>query len=95
MSQDKPFEFPWSTFGGLRSYSSRKISSYFVAINGTDPFRKGARPDTSGKLWEGFSEAEREYITSCGHILKGRTNGNTDFFHSLANLVSRIDAEAR
>ncbi|KAK0744961.1 hypothetical protein B0T21DRAFT_408025 [Apiosordaria backusii] len=61
----KPIECPWSTFGGLRSYSSKRIASYFSAINGRDPFLKpGAR------AWEGFGDTEREYLDQCGVLLK-------------------------
>ncbi|KAK4663072.1 hypothetical protein QC763_600620 [Podospora pseudopauciseta] len=62
---EKPIECPWSTFGGLRSYSSKRIASYFSAINGRDPFLKpGAR------AWEGFGDTERTYLDQCGILLK-------------------------
>ncbi|KAK0672545.1 hypothetical protein QBC41DRAFT_313469 [Cercophora samala] len=64
---ERPVECPWSTFGGLRSYSSKRIASYFSAINGRDPFMKpGAR------AWEGFGDTERTYLDQCGIMLKGR-----------------------
>ena len=64
--KDKPIECPWSTFGGLRSYSSKRIASYFTAINGRDPFLK-----PGAKEWEGFGDVEKRYMRECGEILRG------------------------
>ncbi|KAK4173618.1 hypothetical protein QBC36DRAFT_335427 [Triangularia setosa] len=61
----KPIECPWSTFGGLRSYSSKRIASYFSASNGRDPFLK-----PEARAWEGFGNIERTYLDQCGILLK-------------------------
>jgi hypothetical protein len=64
--KDEPIECPWSTFGGLRSYSSKRIASFFLAINGQDPFLK---PDAVN--WDGFGEVEKRYLSQCAGIVKG------------------------
>jgi len=67
---DDTFELPWSTFGGLRSYSSRKIASYFLAINGTDPFKTNQGSGKKAVHWNGFGVVEQDYLDQCSAMLK-------------------------
>lgn len=68
--QDKPLEMPWSTFGGLRSYSSREIAAHFQAINGSAPFHmSGEKRVKLGNL--GLSE--NAYLEGCPTLLKGES----------------------
>jgi len=66
--KDKPLEMPWSTFGGLRNYSSKAIGAYFDAINGAAPFQmKSAEVAELGQL--GLIEAQ--YLEDCSKLMKG------------------------
>lgn len=69
------FELPWSTFGGLRSYSSRKIAAHFRAINGNDPFRIKTR---EGTIWDGFGPIETAYLQCCSGLLKRSLRDKAD-----------------
>jgi len=67
-SQDSALEMPWSTFGGLRSYSSQAIAAHFRAIKGTLPFHLPRKDRTAlGKL----GDLENDYLDECPKALKG------------------------
>jgi hypothetical protein len=59
---------PWSTFGGLRSYSSQAIAAHFRAIKGSLPFHLHWRDRAAlAKL----GDLENSYLNACPRVLKG------------------------
>jgi hypothetical protein len=78
-SQDSALEMPWSTFGGLRSYSSQAIAAHFRAIKGSLPFHLPREERAAlGKL----GGLENSYLDACPGVLKGM------FFHQISSLGS-------
>jgi hypothetical protein len=70
---------PWSTFGGLRSYSSQAIAAHFRAIKGSLPFHLSRRERAGlGKL----GDLENSYLDACPRVLEGM------FFHQNSILGS-------
>lgn len=59
---------PWSTFGGLRSYSSQAIAVHFRAIKGSFPFRM---PSKDRAAFAKLGDLENSYLNKCPKVLKG------------------------
>ena len=59
---------PWSTFSGLRSYSSQEIAAHSRAINGSKPFYL---PEKERMELGVLGVVENSYLTECSKLLKG------------------------
>lgn len=73
---------PWSTFGGLRNYSSKAIGAYFEAINGAAPFQM--KTEEVSRLSQ-LGLVETQYLEDCAKLMKGQTrplNNPSDRIHT-------------